>query len=531
MNSWDFRATANYNDAFGGDTHIVNVFGGLEVSNTDRNRTYFNGVGMQYDMGYLGSYDYRYFKKASEDNEMYYELKNSYNRKAAFFGTATYSYKRRYTLNGTVRYEGSNRLGKATSARWLPTWNVSAAWNAHEEAWFENIFKNALTHATLKASYSLTADDPSTNNAAIIIQSYNPWRVFATEKESGLEIYDFANPDLTYEKKHELNLGIDLGFLNNRINVQFDWFRRDNYDLIGPRQTNGTKGTITEYANIASMRSHGEELSISTKNIMSKDFQWNTDFIFSHVKTKVTELDNRQRIIDMITGSGFALEGYPYRSLFSLDFQGLNKDGIPQVINEEGNVVTSDIYFQSRDVDYLVYEGPTDPTITGSLGNTFSYKGWHLNIFATYSFGNVVRLDPAFHASYSDLDAMPKEFKNRWTMAGDELKTDIPVIADLREQSQDTYLRYAYNAYNRSTARVAKGDFIRMKEISIGYDFPKSWISRLSLNSLSAKLQATNLFLIYADKKLNGQDPEFFNNGGVAVPMARQFTFTLRVGL
>ena len=264
---------------------------------------------------------------------------------------------------------------------------------------------------------------------------------------------------------------------------------------------------------------------------MSKDFQWNTDFIFSHVKTKVTELDNRQRIIDMITGSGFALEGYPYRSLFSLDFQGLNKDGIPQVINEEGNVVTSDIYFQSRDVDYLVYEGPTDPTITGSLGNTFSYKGWHLNIFATYSFGNVVRLDPAFHASYSDLDAMPKEFKNRWTMAGDELKTDIPVIADLREQSQDTYLRYAYNAYNRSTARVAKGDFIRMKEISIGYDFPKSWISRLSLNSLSAKLQATNLFLIYADKKLNGQDPEFFNNGGVAVPMARQFTFTLRVGL
>ena len=81
MNSWDFRATANYNDAFNDETHIVNLFGGLEVSNTDRNRTYFNGVGMQYDMGFLGSYDYRYFKKASEDNEMYYELKNSYNRR------------------------------------------------------------------------------------------------------------------------------------------------------------------------------------------------------------------------------------------------------------------------------------------------------------------------------------------------------------------------------------------------------------------------------------------------------------------
>ena len=191
----------------------------------------------------------------------------------------------------------------------------------------------------------------------------------------------------------------------------------------------------------------------------------------------------------------------------------------------------SDIYFQSRVVDYLIYEGPTDPTITGSLGNTFSYKGWHLNLFATYSFGNKVRLDPAFHASYSDLDAMPKEFKNRWTMAGDENYTDIPVIADLRQRQQDTYLSYAYNAFNRSTARVAKGDFIRMKEISLSYDFPKAWISHLSLNTLSAKLQATNLFLIYSDKKLNGQDPEFFNNGGVAVPMSRQFTFTLRIGL
>ena len=531
MNSWDFRATAQYNDVYGGDKHIVNLFGGMEVSNTDRNRTYFNGVGMQYNMGYLGAYDYRYFKKASENNEMYYTLTNSYNRKAAFFGTATYSYKGRYTINGTLRYEGSNRLGKATSARWLPTWNISGAWNAHEENWFEDVFGSALTHATLKASYSLTADDPSTNNAAVIIQSFNPWRLFASDKESGLEIYDFANPDLTYEKKHELNLGVDLGFLNNRINVQFDWFRRDNYDLIGPRQTNGTKGTITEFANVASMRSHGEELSISTKNIMTKDFQWNTDFIFSHVKTKVTELENRKQIINMVTGSGFTMEGYPYRSLFSIDFQGLNEQGIPQFINEEGNKVTSDIYFQSRVVDYLIYEGPTDPTITGSLGNTFSYKGWHLNLFATYSFGNKVRLDPAFHASYSDLDAMPKEFKNRWTMAGDENYTDIPVIADLRQRQQDTYLSYAYNAFNRSTARVAKGDFIRMKEISLSYDFPKAWISHLSLNTLSAKLQATNLFLIYSDKKLNGQDPEFFNNGGVAVPMSRQFTFTLRIGL
>ena len=90
---------------------------------------------------------------------------------------------------------------------------------------------------------------------------------------------------------------------------------------------------------------------------------------------------------------------------------------------------------------------------------------------------------------------------------------------------------YAYSAYNYSDVRVAKGDFIRMKEISLGYDFPKSIVKILGVNTLAMKLQATNLFLIYADKKLNGQDPKFFNTGGVAVPTPKQFTLTLRLGL
>ena len=127
--------------------------------------------------------------------------------------------------------------------------------------------------------------------------------------------------------------------------------------------------------------------------------------------------------------------------------------------------------------------------------------------------------------------AMPKEFRNRWTKAGDEKKTTIPAIADLRTQQQDGYLIRAYNAYNYSNERIAKGDFIRMKEISLSYDFPVQLIRHLSLSALSLKLQATNLFLIYTDKKLNGQDPEFMNAGGVALPTPRQFTLTLRLGI
>ena len=115
-------------------------------------------------------------------------------------------------------------------------------------------------------------------------------------------------------------------------------------------------------------------------------------------------------------------------------------------------------------------------------------------------------------------------------VAGDENYTNIPAIVSTRQVQNDSQVGYAYNAYNYSTARIAKGDFIRMKEISLTYDFPKKWTEKMNMSNLSLKLQATNLFLIYADKKLNGQDPEFFNTGGVAIPVPRQFTLMLKIG-
>jgi TonB-linked SusC/RagA family outer membrane protein len=532
MQAWDFRATASYNDVYAED-HIVNLYGGLEVNNIDRTSDWFRGWGMQYDLGEIANYSYMMFKQGAEKNTDYYTLQNTHERRAAFFGTATYSYKGRYTLNGTIRYEGTNKLGKSRSARWLPTWNVSGAWNAHEESWFKKAFRSALTTATLKASYSLTAESgPSwVTNSLPVIESYNPWRPSAGLRESGLQETDRANGELTFEKKHELNLGVQLGFLNNRINFELDWYKRNNYDLIGivNTQMGGMK-----YGNVASMKSRGVELSLSTTNVQTKNFSWTTNIIYSHTHNEVTELENVQRVIDLVSGSGFALEGYPVRSLFSIPFRGLNEEGLPMFLDQDGNITTTGIYFQTRDkekIGFLEYSGSVDPTDVGSFGNIFKYKGLTLNVFVTYSFGNVVRLDPVFKEEYNDLNSMPKEFANRWMVPGDENFTTIPVIASKRQNENDSYLQYAYNAYNYSTERIAKGDFIRMKEISLGYEFPKTVTSKLNLNNLSLKLQATNLFLIYADKKLNGQDPEFFNTGGVAVPMPKQFTLTLRLGL
>ena len=531
MLSYDFRATANYNHTFN-RIHIVNLFGGMEATNIERSRSWFNGVGMQYNQSEVPFYIYQFFKRAQEASHDYYTLSHNYSRTAAFFANGTYSYQGKYNLNGTIRYEGSNMLGRSRSARWLPTWNISGSWNMHEEKFFD-IFRPTLSHFTLKASYSLTADrgPASITNSTSIFSAYNPYRPFSTDKESGISLYQTGNDELTYEKKHEWNFGVDAGFLNNRINVTLDVYRRNNYDLIGVVNTQGVNRSAMSYGNVASMKSHGEELSISTTNIKNKDFSWTTNFIYSHAVNEVTELMSRANTMDYISGSGFAMTGYPVRALFSIPFVGLNENGYPMFINEKGNVTTTAINFQERDNNsYLKYEGPTDPVYTGSLGNIFTYKGFRLNIFLTYSFGNVVRLDPVFSYKYNDLSSMTKEFKNRWMMPGDEKVTNVPVILSKREYNDNYELHYGYNAYNYSTERVAKGDFIRMKEISFGYDFPSKWFKGMALNSLSVKLQGTDLFLIYADKKLNGQDPEFFRAGGVSAPMPKQFTLTVKAG-
>ena len=534
----DFRGTVQYNKVWN-DTHIMNLFGGMEANKTDKDQMFHSDYGVDYDAARLVSITPEFYKQAKEEGTVLSSFSKSWTRNLAYFANASYSYKGRYTVNGTIRYEGTNKLGKARTARWLPTWNVSGAWNAHEESFFQRWMErtnNAVSHLALRASYSLTADrgPSSVSNALPIYYSTQAWRPQGEQMETVIVLSNIANTELTYEKKHEFNVGLDLGLFNNRVNMNVDVYWRQNYDLIGYIQTQGVGGIIDKLANVASMDSHGVEFTLSTTNIRTADWSWNTDLTFSYAANEITDLRSRSNVINLVSGSSsnHFREGYPVSALFSIPFVGLNDEGIPQIINENGEVTTTDIYFQEYEkLDFLKYEGPTEPTITGGLNNLVKWNNWRLNLFITYSFGNKLRLDPAFAAAYSDMSAMPKEFKNRWVQPGDEKITDIPTIASRRQYYDNSQLSYAYNAYNYSTARVADGGFIRLKDVSLTYDLPASLVHRIGLSTASLKLDATNLCLLYADKKLNGQDPEFVNSGGVATPMPKQFTFTVRLGI
>lgn len=530
-NSYQYRLSGNYNTIFAED-HNFSLFSSAEMTANDRDQSWFRGWGRQYSLGNIPAYAYQVFKKGQEDGTDYFNYSMGKDRSLSFTANLNYSYKGRYNLMATGRYDGSNRLGKARTARWLPTWNTGAAWNVHEESFFENL-KPALNHLKIFTSYGLTADRGIATNSQIILRATTPWRPETGAQEPAMYISSLENSELTYEKKMEFNIGVELGFLNNRISTDLQHFRRHNFDLIGRIDVMGIGGEVSKWANVAEMNSHGWEATINTKNIQGKDFKWSTTVVFSDIRLKILELHNNQRVIDLITGVGsnFGLVGGPRRVLYSIPFAGLNEDGIPTFYNENGELVKR-INFQNRtNLDFLHYEGTTEPTTFGSFGNLFTYKNFRLNVYVTYSFGNKLRLDPVFRHYYTDFTAMPKEYRNRWIIPGDEKLTMVPVIPTTRQVNADSDLRYAYSAYNYSDVRVADGGFVRLKELSLTYNVPAKAVSSLGMRNLSLKLQGTNLLLLYADSKLNGQDPEFFNSGGTAAPMAKQFTLTVSLGL
>lgn len=540
MRSNNYRFMAEYRDVYN-EKHVVNALFGSELSTVRRTPTTWTGWGYQFNNGGIVYTPYLWLKQRNEENTDYFSESFTQTNTLAYYAQAVYSYDQRYTINGTFRYEGTNRLGKERSSRWLPTWNISGSYDITNEPFMKNT-ENWLSQLKLRASYSLTADTgPSyVTNARAIYKTKNTWRPYTSAAESQIYISDLANSQLTYEKKHEFNIGVDLGFLRDRIAINFDAYWRNNYDLIGATFTQGCGGQIQKMANVADMESHGLEVGISTVNVQTPKFKWTSDLIYSLAKNEITTLQTSSRAVDLVSGQGYALEGYPVRSIFSYKFAGLNNEGLPMVYNEKGIKTVGDVNFQETEnlEDFLIYEGPSDPTWYGSFNNSFSFNDsklgkLNLDVFITYSGGNVVRLDPVFSYAYSDLSALPREFKNRWMMSGDENVTNIPVIASRNQVDRygSNALRTAYNAYNYSEARIAKGNFVRLKEISVTYTFPQGLLkSTKLLSTASIKLSATNLCLLYADKKLNGQDPEFINAGGVASPITKQFTATVRLG-
>jgi TonB-linked SusC/RagA family outer membrane protein len=526
--SYDVRNSLNYIKTFN-EKHNLNILLGQQVKFSDRQNASSTGYGYQYENGGVASTDFRIIKQAIENNFPYFGMSKDFDRFAAFYFNAQYTFERKYNFYGTVRYDGSNRLGASATARWLPTWSFGGSWNIDEENFLKQSEK--VNYLKLRASYGLTASLGPATNSKIVLRNLNVHRPYTDDVETLIRIANLENSELTWEKNYTGNVGVDAGFFNNRLTMSFDWYQRRSFDLISIIKTSGIGGEAYKTANYADMESHGMEVLLGGEVLKAKDFSWRTNLTFGYNTTKITNVKNLPQIFDLVKPEGGNMEGYPVNSLFSIKFTGLNPiTGVPLFVNEKGDT-SSNVYLQSDSTNNLKFEGSVDPKFTGGFNNTFTYKAFSLNIFITYQGGNKIRLYPAFKSNYAELDATPKEFYDRWVMPGDQTKTNIPSIMDAYQNAL-VGAEYPYNNYNYSTERVAKGDFVRLKSVSLTYQLPASLMQQTGFfKTVSITAAAINPWLIYSDKKLEGQDPEFFNTGGVAQPIQKQVTLSLKIGL
>ncbi|MBS0001286.1 MAG: SusC/RagA family TonB-linked outer membrane protein [Cyclobacteriaceae bacterium] len=510
------------------EIHDINLFGGAEMRYSDRNTTSSTGLGVVYESGGVVITDPNIIEFFNLQNISVFSLEEQKDRFLGFFLNGGYAYKSRYVANLTARYDGSNQLGNSDQARYLPTWNVSGAWNVDQES-FMNSF-TFLNYLKFRATYGLSGNLPPESSALLNLQSAVTIR--PTDVEPYLFIQDLTNTELTWEKLKEFNVGVDFGIFGERVNTSLDYYRRQSFDLIGIVQTSGIGGQGLKIGNYADMESDGFELSLNTVNIRNENFTWTTNFNVSYTKDVITKLDFGPRLVDAMGQNGAAVLGGPRRGLFSTQFAGLNTVGIPEFYDETGEKVFN-LDLQSREnLDgKLVFEGPSEPRGAGGFNNTFSYKGLSLNVFISYKFDYKIRLNDAFYPIYTDFDALPGDLVDRWAVPGDETETDIPVILDAGVAQVSGDIVNAYNLYNKSTARVASGDYARLRTVQLSYRLPGQWVSQVGFRSVFITLEGNNLALLYSDDALNGQDPEFFATGGVALPPPKTITVAVNIGL
>lgn len=533
---YDGQIKAHYNDTFGSNgEHSLSAVAGLEVFEERHLNEWFDAYGVNYNLGYLTTYSPLLFTNLRNKSKQYYSIHPTLDRGVSLVGNVDYTLLGRYRVNASYRREGTNQFGRARTIRYIPTWNVGGNWSIDQEAFFPKL--KPLSSLSMSLSYGMSGTIPYVHNALPRLKTLLPFFGDANLIEPGVYINEPANYDLTYEKMYELNWGLNFGFFDERISAGITLFNRQGRDLIDQVFPQGTGGFVDYlYGNVAQMSAKGIELSLTTKNIQTRDFSWSTSITYSRNTNKVTRLNTSPSVTNLTDGA--ARQGYPLNSLFSIPFYKLDENGHPRFFLPNGADVLPDgrhitspkrggqvawTASKPEEIDYLLYSGTLTPTDQGGINNSFSFKNFRLGVYVYYSFGGVMRLPQQFATKYNDYQIMGKEFNRRWLRAGDEERTNVPVIATDAHRQANPYLSNAYTNYNKSDVRVAKTDYIQLRDISLSYTVPKAFVDRLRLSSLALKFQASNVALIYADKKLNGALPYSYD--------PHSYIFTATVGL
>ena len=478
--------TVTYDDKFG--LHSVRVLAGQEA--------------MVDTYDYLGGYSPNvnplipYPNTSTPEAD---EVSYSFNDQSmvSFFGVGDYNYDNKYFFQGSVRADGSSLFGAAN--RWGVFWSVGGSWNITKENWMSET-RDWLSLAKLRASYGVNGN----NNIA----AYRAYGIYATATYGsyvGMAPSRPENPNLSWEKNKTVNVGLDLGFFDDRLTASVDWYNRNTEDMLLSKRVPYTTGFGSNFMNIGAIRNRGLEFQVEGLIINTKDIQWTAGFNIACNRSKVLDLADSEyisvtdsRIPSTSSNGSTPVRIVKDKSLYTFylrDWYGVNpSNGDPLWYDEDGKL-TSD----SAKARY-VYEGSPEPKATGGFNTSFTWKGLTLSAFFEFVYGNKVYMASQFDVDGAEMVGNVSNYSlGYWEKPGDTGVHPKPVAGAPKKP------------YSASTRRLQDGSYTRIKDITLSYSLPERVTKAIKMQGIRVYVSALNPYTFHNVKGV--MDPELGSLG------------------
>ncbi len=442
-----------------------------------------------------------------------------YYRFLSYFGRVVYDIDQKYLFTLTGRMDGSSRFGAENKYGFFPA--ASAGWILSREDFL--IRNEVISFLKVRASYGITG------NAGIGNFNYlGLYDVASYNGESSLQPITIANPNLTWERTGQFDIGVDFGFFRDRLNGEIDYYIKSTTDLLLAVPIPTTTGFASIYQNVGSLENKGIELMING-DILVNSLKWNASINFAANKNTITSLAEGQDIIDF-GGSGFmnvVQVGQPLGVFYGAEYAGVdpeNGDALFYVNAEDGSNATTNDFNEAN----YVFIGDPNPDFIAGFSNSFYYKGFGLDFLFQSVYGNDVNLSGGTFttANSATYDNQTSDQLDSWSQPRDN--TNVP----------ENRLLIVNGSQSRSSRYISDGSYLRLKTMTFSYTFPRTMMSNINLSNLRLYVSGYNLLTI---TNYEGWDPEvsadsftdnmFFGIDFYSAPQPKTLVFGISIEL
>lgn len=488
-----------------------------------------------------------------------YEWKSSKSREGmvSVFARVNYNFSDRYLITGTIRSDGSSKFARGNQWGLFPS--ASAAWRISEEAFVKDntdFFQNLK----LRVGYGTSGNNNIDNNMYSTDYGSGHYAINGKDFITFIPGGTLGNRNLKWEKTTTNNVGLDVSIFNSRLNLSVDWYNNVSSNLLIKQKIPTSTGYSDQYQNIGSIRNRGVEVVLNSTNIRTNDFTWTMDFNIAFNRSKVLDIygdnsDTNSFIQDYESRMGFKIEkskpmgqfyGLIYDGIYTTDdFEQVDaetyrlKDGIASLKGTDRNSV------KPGDVKYKPIVGETDdagnpvwstndrtvignasPDFTGGWNNTFTYKGFDLNIFMNFSVGNDVfnmstqRFVGPYLANQNSIGDMANRFKLIDPLNGKEC-VNLTRLAELNPGQYSGDLMWNISGNNKtaisdhSSYYIENGSYLRLSTITLGYTLPKKLVQRAKISNARVYCTMNNICTITG---YTGYDPDVASSSSALTP-------------